>query len=114
MAHSIQHAAKFDYTAQVLQKPFASKFISWCANEESEHHFMWTGIALVTQGAVLFPFTMLSMFIAGAPFWLLLLPIISLGIVVVPNLAALNTKYTIPIYLLSIVLNILALIIAFL
>lgn len=114
MAHSIQHAGTYTYPAQSTKKSFITNFFAWCANEDAEHHFMWTGIALLGQGAVLFPVTMFVMFATGASFWMLLAPITSLSMVVVPNLAGLKTKYTLPIFILSIIINVLAIIAAIL
>lgn len=109
MAHSIQHADAYqNYTSPRIKKSLLSNFFAWCGGEEAEHHFMWTGIALMSQGAVFFPITMFAMFATGASFWLMLAPIASLAMAVVPNLAGLNTKYTIPIYVLSIIIDVLA------
>lgn len=114
MAHSIQHTGAYQNYPDTAKKSFLSNFFVWCTNEEAEHHFMWTGIALTSQGAVFFPITMFAMFATGASFWLMLAPIISLAMVVVPNLAGLSTKYTIPIYVLSIIIDVLAIAVAFL
>jgi hypothetical protein len=72
-----------------------TRFINWSANEQ-KNRIAWVGISIMAITAIFFPVTMVSILIHGAPFKLIIGAMFALVLVVVPNLAALPTKYTIP------------------
>ncbi len=76
-------------------------FMEWAKGQEKEHHFAWTGICLLATSAVLFPLTMSFILMNGAAFPLMVIAMIALVMVVVLNLAAMPTQYTIPAFLLG-------------
>ncbi len=82
-----------------------SKFIRWATEQDAENHIAWAGISLIATAAALFPFTMAIILINGAVFPLILGAMVSLVLVVALNLAAMPTRYTIPAFLLSILID---------
>jgi hypothetical protein len=85
-----------------------SRFFSWCANEDAERHIGWVGVTVTTTTAIFFPVTMCIILLNGELFGLIIAAMASLALVVVTNLAALPTKYTIPFYFLGILIDVVA------
>jgi hypothetical protein len=82
-----------------------SRFIYWTKNQE-KNRIAWLGISVTLMTAIFFPVTMASILLHGASFKLIIASMASLIIVVVPNLAALPTRYTIPAFLIGILIDI--------
>lgn len=64
--------------------------------------------------AIFFPATMGVILLNGASFGLIIAAMASLVLVVVSNLAALPTKYTLPCYLLGILIDVVAVVLSLL
>ena len=94
------------YTAPAKRRSFISTFFQWSAGQEAEHHIAWTGVSLLTTTAVLFPLTMASVLLNGAAFPLIITAMAALVLVVVLNLAAMPTRYTIPAFALAILIDV--------
>jgi hypothetical protein len=95
-----------NYTEQASITTSAwSRFINWCKGQQ-ENRLLWLGIALAGHGCVLTPLTVVAVLLDGASFPLMMLAIIAMGMALVTNLAALPTKITIPVFLLSIIIDI--------
>src|SRR5580693_2998506 len=73
-----------------------SRFFKWAAGEDTERHVGWVGITITVMTAICFPLTMAVVLLNGAGFGLIIAAMVSLVLVVVTNLAALPTRYTIP------------------
>jgi hypothetical protein len=104
-----------DYDNLVLQpanKSIFNRFFTWTKQEE-KNHIAWVGISITAMTAVFFPITMAAILFNGAVFKLIVGAMISLAMVVITNLAALPTKYTIPAFLTGIVMDIGLIIISF-
>ena len=80
-------------------------FINWC-DKQQHNRLLWLGLALAGHGCVLTPLTIMAVLLAGTNLFLFMLGIIAMGIALVTNLAALPTKITIPVFILSIVIDI--------
>jgi hypothetical protein len=78
-----------------------SRFFKWAANEDQERHIGWVGITVMIMTAICFPLTMAVVLLNGGGFGLIIATMFSLVLVVVTNLAALPTKYTIPFFFLG-------------
>lgn len=87
-----------------------SRFINWC-NAQQNNRLLWQGVILAVHGCILTPIAMLFSLQAGADSYLYIPVIIAMAINLIPNLAALPTKITIPVFLLSILMD-LAIIVA--
>ena len=106
MRYSISH----DKTSVAYRKPVRNHssshdFIEWCTNQDKQYHIGWTGVSLVATTAVLFPLTMAFLLLNGASFPLIMSAMISLVLVAVLNLVAMPTRYTIPAFLLGILID---------
>jgi hypothetical protein len=104
-----------EYKIQVLQatnKSIISRFSDWTKREE-KNHIAWVGISIIAMTAVFFPITMAAILFHGAVFKLIIGAMIPLTLVVIMNLAALHTKYTIPAFLTGIFMDIILISISF-
>jgi len=82
-----------------------SRFISWCAAQE-EKRFLWLGLALVGHGCVITVFTLFAIMFSGnnLTLWIMVMSVM-IGCLVV-NLAALPTKITIPVFFVSVLIDV--------
>ncbi len=99
-AHSL-----IGYHTSVRKPSFAARFIQWATDQDAENHIVWAGVSLVATAAVLFPITMAVTVMNGPSFPLVIAAMVSLVLVVALNLAAMPTRYTIPAFLLSILID---------
>jgi hypothetical protein len=82
-----------------------TRFINWSKNEE-KNRIAWAGISITLMTAVFFPVTMVSILIHGIAFRLIIGAMFSLILVLVPNLSALPTRYTIPAFLIGVLIDV--------
>jgi hypothetical protein len=87
-------------------------FINW-ANKQERNHFLWMAISLLGHGTFFTIVTMTTVILTGNVFALLIATIFTMATVVVVNLAALPTRFTIPILILSLMADITIIITAF-
>lgn len=80
------------------------KFMNWCGNQES-NRLMWLGIALAVQGCVLTPLAFLMVAFSGGAVLQIVPVMFAMALTLIPNLAAQSTKITIPLFLLSIAID---------
>ena len=93
------------YTQTALHKNVFNRFMDWCKGQE-ENRLMWLGISLAGHGCILTPITVMAVLLAGTNLTLFILALVAMGISLVTNLAAMPTKITIPVFILSIVIDI--------
>ncbi len=67
---------------------------------------MWLGIALSAHGCIITPLTIMAVLIAGTNLFLFILALVAMGATLVTNLAAMPTRVTIPVFVLSIIIDI--------
>jgi hypothetical protein len=82
-----------------------SRFLNWCENQQDQR-LLWVGLALAGHGCILTPLTIMAVLLAGTNLFLFMLGLIAMGMALVTNLAALPTKITIPVFILSILIDI--------
>lgn len=87
-------------------------FMNW-ANKQERNRFGWVGFMLVSHGCLITPLTLFAIVKNGNffPFWIITM--FSMGAVLVVNLAGLVPKYTIPVYIISLLVNITMVLLAF-
>jgi len=92
-----------DYSIE-RKKGLASRFLSWCQKQE-ENRLAWLAGILTGHGCILTPLTVLFVVLAGnnPVFWPLVIG--AMGMCLVVNLAALPTKITIPVFFLSVLVD---------
>ena len=94
-----------NYTTSVSKTGTFSKFITWCEEQET-YRFGWLGAIIAFHGCVLTPITLFAVILSGSNIWLFSAAIVAMGMSLVTNLAAMPTKVTIPVFFLSIVIDI--------
>jgi hypothetical protein len=101
MSYTILSQQKvYEYHETATRPTALPRFFKWAENEDKINHVSWVGISVTIMAAVMFPLTMIVVLLNGASFGLIMAAMVSLVLVVVTNLAALPTKYTIPFYFL--------------
>ena len=80
------------------------KFLDW-ATKQDENRYGWLAAGLFGHGCILAPITLLFTAMSGVNMIFFSLVIISMAAVLVSNLAAMPTRYTIPILFGSVLLN---------
>jgi hypothetical protein len=98
------------YQAPAKQTSFISNFFNWAASQEKDHHIEWTGITLFTTAAVFFPLTMAFILFTSGGFGFIIAAMTALVMVVVLNLAAMPTRFTIPAFALAILIDVVVII----
>jgi hypothetical protein len=81
------------------------KFITW-TEEQENNRLLWLGIALSAHGCIITPLTVMAVLMAGTNMFLFILAIVAMGASLVTNLAALPTKVTIPVFILTTLIDI--------
>jgi hypothetical protein len=86
------------------RNPVLQRFLDWCKSQE-ENRLLWLAMILMLHGCILTPVTILFIVISGNSllFWAMAIAAIAMSLV--SNLAALPTKFTIPVFFLSLVID---------
>ncbi len=92
------------YTAENTHQSAFSLFINWCSGQE-HNRFGWLGAALASHGCVFTPITMFAIILSGNNMFFWSLALVAMGMALVTNLAAMPTKITIPVFFLSILID---------
>jgi hypothetical protein len=80
------------------------KFISWCEGQE-KYRFGWLAASFTIHGCVLTILTMFAIILSGNHFIFWPFAIAGMGMTVITNLSALPTKITIPVFFLSVLID---------
>lgn len=104
-ATTLNQTISTSYTDTVPSTSLMKRFFTW-SKEQEENRFLWIGIALAGHGCILTPLTVMAVLLAGTNMFLFILAIVAMGMSLVTNLAAMPTKVTIPVLVLSILLDI--------
>ncbi len=105
METTYNQTSTVNYTTSVLKRGSLSKFIWWCDGQET-YRFGWLGAIIAFHGCVLTPITLFAVILSGSNIWLFSAAIVAMGMSLVTNLAAMPTKVTIPVFFLSIIIDI--------
>jgi hypothetical protein len=105
MATTIQQSIATTYTNTQNKTSLFSRFINWCEGQE-KNRFLWLGLALFAHGGALTPLTLFAVILSGNVIFFWIMTLIAMMMALVTNLAAMPTKYTIPAFMLSIVMDI--------
>jgi hypothetical protein len=81
-----------------------ANFFLWTKGQE-KNHVGWVGLSVMLMAAVFFPLTLTIVLSSGANFFLIISAMVSLVLVVITNLAAMPTRYTIPALFLGILID---------
>lgn len=82
-----------------------SRFMNWCEGQE-KFRFGWLAAVLAIHGCALTPITLFAIILAGTNIAFFISALVAMGLALVTNLAAMPTKITIPVFFLSIAIDI--------
>ena len=105
MQTAIQQTFSTTHIGAASKTSLFSRFINWCTGQD-KYRYGWLGAAIAAHGCVFTPLTMFAIIMSGnnIAFWIM--AILAMMMTLVSNLAALPTKYTIPIFLFSILIDV--------
>jgi hypothetical protein len=86
------------------QTSIAHKFFAWCATQQ-KNRLQWLAIIITLYGCVITPLTLLFVILSGNSMLFWALTIAAMGMSLAINLAAAPTKVTIPVFFLSLGIN---------
>ena len=67
---------------------------------------LWLGIALSAHGCIITPLTIMAVLLAGTNLFLFILALVAMGATLVTNLAVMSTKVTLPVFVLSMIVDV--------
>jgi hypothetical protein len=100
---TLQQSYKAIYISERKQS-LSTRFILWCKSQE-KYRLGWLAVIIASHGCFLTPVTLLAIISAGNSMFFWSMAIAAMGMTLLTNLAALPTKITIPIFLLSIIID---------
>ena len=100
----LHHSVSTVYEEKSSAPSLLARFITWCKAQE-ESRLLWLGIILIAHGCILTPLTVMGVMFMGNNLYLFVLAIAAMGMTLVTNLAALPTRITIPVFVLSILVD---------
>ena len=105
MQTTLQHSIHPTFTETSTSSTLWSKFMNFCKGQE-QNRLLWLGIALAGHGCIITPLTVMAVLLAGTNFYLFIAAIVAMGMSLVTNLAAMPTRITIPVFVLSILIDV--------
>jgi hypothetical protein len=91
-------------TSRVEHPSVITKFMNWC-NGQEKNRLGWLAGILAIHGCVLTPITLFAIILSGTYFPFYIAALVAMGLAVVTNLAAMATKVTIPVFFLSVLID---------
>ena len=105
METTVRHTIMPSYTETHYRYSLWKQFITWAKGQE-ENRLMWLAVAISGHGCIITIMTMLAIIFSGNHFVFWPFAIAAMSITVVSNLAALPTRITIPIFFISILIDV--------
>jgi hypothetical protein len=93
------------YSRAAKKESLVSRFFTWCDGQE-QYRFGWLAAIITVHGCVLTPLTVLTLVSTGNNFVFWGMTIGAMAMALITNLAAMPTKVTIPIFFLSVLIDI--------
>lgn len=94
------------------KKSVVTRFLDWC-NSQEKYRFGWLAAIIAGHGCIVTPLTLIAIIMSGNNLIFWFLALIAMGTSLVTNLAALPTKITIPVFFISIAIDLLIVISCF-
>ena len=92
------------YSHKETKRSLWKRFITW-ADHQEEYRLGWSAAAVTGHGCILTIITVMAILLAGNPFIMWPFAIGAMAACLIVNLAALPTKITIPVFFLSILVD---------
>jgi hypothetical protein len=105
METTFQSTISTTHSNSIDRPSVISKFINWCKGQE-KNRLGWLGAILTIHGCVLTPITLFAIILSGTYFPFYIAALVAMGMAVVTNLAAMPTRITIPVFFLSVLIDI--------
>jgi hypothetical protein len=102
---TLQHPYAQVYRESVKEKSLATRFFDWCKSQE-KYRFGWLAAIIAGHGCVITPVTLFFVMIAGNSPLLWAFVMAAMAMSLITNLAALPTKITIPVFFLSVLIDV--------
>jgi hypothetical protein len=93
------------YSEKTSKVSLITRFMNWCRGQE-KNRLLWLGIALSAHGCIITPITIMVVLLAGTNLFLFILALVAMGATLVTNLAAMPTRITLPVFILSTLVDI--------
>ena len=100
----VRHTITPSYTETHYRYSIWKRFITWAKGQE-ENRLLWLAIAIIGHGCIITIMTMLAIIFSGNLFIFWPFAIAAMSLTVVSNLAAAPTKITIPIFFISVIID---------
>jgi hypothetical protein len=99
-----QHTYQLTRSRAEEKPSLVQRFFAWCKNQD-ENRLTWLAVILTGHGCIITPLTVMFIMLTGnnPVFWPIAIG--AMGMCLVVNLAALPTKITIPIFFLSLAID---------
>jgi len=101
----VRHTVSPSYTETHYRTSLWKQFINWAKGQE-ENRLMWLAVAIIGHGCIITIMTMLAIIFSGNLFIFWPFAIAAMSLTVVSNLAAMPTKITIPIFFISVLIDV--------
>ena len=88
-----------------LKISLPTRFFKWCSGQE-QYRLAWLAAILAIHGCILTPITVLALFAGGNSIVMWPFAIGAMAMALISNLAAMPTKFTIPIFFLSVLIDV--------
>ena len=105
MHTTLEQSINPTFTQTSTSNTLWSKFMNFCKGQE-QNRLLWLGIALAGHGCIITPLTVMAELLEDTNFFLFIAAFVAMGMSVVTNLAAMPTRITIPVFILSILIDI--------
>lgn len=102
---TLQHSLDRPIHTAVKQAVPGLSFLNWCEKQE-DNHFMWVAFILAIQACVLIPITLLTILVNGSDELALIALLTITAISFITLLAAMPTKYTIPVFVVALLVDV--------
>ena len=104
MATIINQTIGNTFSTTAEKTSITQRFMTW-AKDQERNRLLWVGLALAGHGCIITPLTVMAVLLAGTNLFLFILALVAMGASLVTNLAAMPTKVTIPVFFLSILVD---------
>ena len=85
-------------------KTLVQLFADWCQSQE-KYRIGWLGIIIASHGCFITPVTLITIVLSGNSIFYWMMAMVAIVMCLVTNLAALPAKITIPVFFLSILID---------
>jgi CBS domain containing-hemolysin-like protein len=112
LEHSHHFGGNYSHHGNTLSLSALWQKITAYANSQEERRFFWAAISILGHGTIFTIGTLATVILTGNVFGLLVATCFSMVMVLVVNLAALPLRYIIPVFLLSLLVDLVVIITA--